>query len=320
MVIFFLKVLLACGQEHALRYEKVVEEVIVVEEIVVVEETVIEETVIEVEDIWVDSFTQPSTYEEIDIVWVIDRSGSMNDDIGRILEGIAAMMNNLPPTGWRLTMIPTGGDGSKEMAEFPLIPGDDYSDAEELYNKIPLEKKESGFDGIYNYVVFNAYSDSWMRPDAALLTVFVSDEDDQSSNFSEVAAFVAWYGAQREHTFLASIVNVHTNESECGAPLAYMGDRYIDATDHFSGEVVDICQDDWSQGVIEATSQTQLKDSIILTHKPIDVDSIHVFINEEPIGGWTYNPLMNKITFDVTPPEKSLVEIAYHYENDDTGQ
>ena len=29
-------------------------------------------------DIWIDSFTQPMSVDGIDILWVIDRSGSMN--------------------------------------------------------------------------------------------------------------------------------------------------------------------------------------------------------------------------------------------------
>ena len=99
-----------------------------------------------------------------------------------------------------------------------------------------------------------------------------------------------------------------------------MGDRYIEATDYFDGQVVDICENDWAPGVIEATSQVELKDSLILTHKPLDIDSIRVFIDKEPVEGWTYNPLMHMITFGETPPERSLVEVAYYYKADDTGQ
>lgn len=38
------------------------------------------DTAEDVYPIWVDSVTQPSTSDGVDIVWIIDPSGSMNDD------------------------------------------------------------------------------------------------------------------------------------------------------------------------------------------------------------------------------------------------
>ena len=320
MIALFLGILFACEPEHALTYKKVVEEVIVVEETIVVEEVTYEEVVVNAEDIWVDHFVQLETYDEIDIVWVIDGSGSMNDDMERLLEGIDAMMRNLPPTGWRLVMVPSGVNGAAAESQFPLLPGDDYDDAKSMYNSLNREAQESGFDGIYSYIVDNSYSSSWMRQDAALLVVFVSDEDDQSTIFNEVSDFTSWYGFQRKHVFLASIINFHPDDSDCNISPLFHGDRYEDATNYFNGQVVDICDSDWSPGVIEATSQIELKDSIILTYEPLESASIRVFINGVETDEWTYNPFINKITFNDAPPELALVEVAYHYETDDTGR
>ena len=36
---------------------------------------------------------------------------------------------------------------------------------------------EAGFDALYAYLVENSYNQSWLRPDAGLLVVFVSDEE-----------------------------------------------------------------------------------------------------------------------------------------------
>jgi hypothetical protein len=57
------------------------------------------------EDIWVDSFIQPESTEGVDILWVIDRSCSMRDNEPLLFDGIDAMINSLPSTGWRLNMI-----------------------------------------------------------------------------------------------------------------------------------------------------------------------------------------------------------------------
>ena len=178
MLFFYL---LSCTQDYMLSYKVIeYEDVIeVVEYTVVIEETVIEDTSPDYLDIWVDSFTQIEPMEGVDILWIIDPSGSMNDDTPRILNGISTMMSNLPPTGWRLAIIPTDYRYSEQQQIFPLIPGDTYADAETMYNFAMQGAYEAGFDSLYGYMVNNSYANSWLRNNAALLVVFVSDEDKQ---------------------------------------------------------------------------------------------------------------------------------------------
>ena len=63
-------------------------------------------------DVWVDSFEQPFTMDGIDIVWLIDKSGSMNQHSQAVVDGIEQMMLSLPPAGWRVP-----------PATFPVGPG-----------------------------------------------------------------------------------------------------------------------------------------------------------------------------------------------------
>jgi len=53
-------------------------------------------------DVWIDSFEQPFTMDGIDIVWLIDKSGSMSQHSQAVVDGIEQMMLSLPPAGWRL--------------------------------------------------------------------------------------------------------------------------------------------------------------------------------------------------------------------------
>ena len=55
--------------------------------------------------IWIDSFVQPQSVDGVDILWVIDTSGSMNRYEPSLLAGIESMMLALPPSGWRLAMM-----------------------------------------------------------------------------------------------------------------------------------------------------------------------------------------------------------------------
>ena len=274
--------------------------------------------------VWVDSFSQPFSVNGVDILWVIDTSGSMNIYNADLLAGIDAMLSALPPSGWRLAM--TSNDPMKAAAEaqFPLVPGDDIIDAENMYNAMGRGGREEGFDAAYEYIMNNPYASTWMRPDAALLVVFVSDEEEQSDDFFPIVQdFNNWFGALRGGSaFVSSIVNVEQADSVCtSAPSPInIGDRYIEATNWFSGVIVDICADDWSPGVTDASAQIDPHEEWPLSHIPIE-SSIRVFIDTilQPGTDWFYDATTNTVQFTVVPGGGVLVEIGYIIDESSSG-
>ena len=127
-------------------------------------------------EVWVDSFIQTGETSGVDIVWSIDRSGSMRDNDEKLVDGISAMMNSLPmDIGWRIGIISTDENESISNSEFPLVPGDTPSDAEFMVNNLNnnWNTLEAGFDSVVSYIDYGAYSSTWMRHDASLLVVFV---------------------------------------------------------------------------------------------------------------------------------------------------
>ena len=165
------------------------------------------------DSVWVDSFTQIPDIYGIDVIWAIDTSCSMDDQQLELLSGIEIMMNSLPPAGWRLNMISIAPSVALNDAQFPLVPGDTIGDALQMYDAMSGGPEEQGFDAIMRYIDYNEYAMTWLREDAALLVVFVSDEDDQSG--VSVVDFENWYWLQRPVVFLSSIVNLPPNESTC---------------------------------------------------------------------------------------------------------
>ena len=266
-------------------------------------------------DIWVDNFTQPGNFDGVDILWVIDPSGSMANDRPRVVAGIGEMLSVLPLTNWRLAIISTDPNRAAQTQEFPLIPGDDAQDAEDQLNNTVTGHHEKGFDAVRSYMG-NGYAGTWMREHAALLIVFVSDEEEQSNaNFPNASDFVNWISTQREYVFMSSIVQLSEELTECqpAAPINE-GRRYVDATNSFSGQNIDICSEDWSQGVADASTQVTQFDYWELTHPPLYNDRIYVFIDGVPNYDWYYEPTENRVYFNTMPDEKSLVEIAYYYQ------
>lgn len=272
-------------------------------------------------EIWVDSFDQPQSVDGVDILWIIDTSGSMNQYDPELIAGIEAMINALPEYGWRLAMMSNDPATAAAEAQFPLVPGDDVADALAMYNAMGRGHFEKGFDAAYEYIVNNSYASTWMRSDAALLVVFVSDEEEQSDDyFSNVDDFKSWYGSLRGGSaYIASINNVAVADSLCDHPpsIINVGDRYMEATNHFGGVIVDICDEDWAPGVQDASSRIEPYEKLELTYVVSDEDTIRVFINGALNWDWHYQASDNTVYFDVIPAGNDHVEVAYHYDPDD---
>jgi len=340
MILAFLLGLVSCGPDYAVINSNSKEpETVVITETETITETITEtETVtvevevpvyIEVEVpvnegvIWVDSFTQHMSVDGIDILWVIDRSGSMNMFDAELLAGVEAMLSALPTSDWRLVMISADPTRSVHSTEFPLVPGDDILDAEAMLSTLTSAPWEEGFNSVYEYVNNNPYSSTWMRHDAGLLVVFVSDEEEQSyANYPMPSDFVSWYSSMRMGSvFMASIVNQERDISMCDWPPMDrdVGHRYMDATNLMGGAIIDICDSDWAPGVRDATYSIEPYESLTLTHKA-EIDSVRVFIDGSLNHDWHYQESDNTVYFTIVPTAGQLVEIGYRYiEVPDTG-
>ena len=271
----------------------------------------------EPDPIWVDSFVQPHASAGVDIIWVIDPSGSMNSHRNRLLQGISDMMGALPQVNWRLAIISADYQRSLQHQDFPLLPGDTASDAQAMYTAAVTGYLEAGMYAVYNYIENNSFSSNWLREDASLLIVFVSDEEDQSQGqFPLASDFTKWLDMQRDSVYVASIVNFEQASSQCTVvnPI-YVGYRYMDVAQYYNGQVIDICSTDWSAGVIDAANGAVPYTEYPLTETPSDYNYITVFVDGVVYHDayWDYNPVGNKIEFILEPPGGSLVEIAYYY-------
>ena len=165
------------------------------------------------EPIWVDSFVQPTSSDGVDIIWVIDPSGSMISHKPRVLTGIEDMINALPLNiSWRLAIISADQNHSVNDMTFPLLPGDTVADAQAMYQNSVTGGYEAGFWSVYRYIEENPFAANWLRDEAALLVVFVSDEEEQgTSTFPLVNDFTSWLDEQRQGVFVASIAVSYTH-------------------------------------------------------------------------------------------------------------
>ncbi len=307
------------------------------------------------EHLRVDTFTQVEPMRS-DVLWVVDSSSSMQD------EQIALTQNFPHFTGFfferdlsfRVAVTTTnyldpeseGLDGDL-LGEPPWL-DQDTDDVDMAF----LERALVGIDDMHTYekglaAAHAAIVDPWpgdegfVRPEAHLAVVVVSDEPDHSErDFEDSEDFIDWvefadwldgykgFGQLRMTDFSAITgVSPHgfDDPSGCGgaededSPLgpgdgAQRGDGYLEAATATGGTYVSICDDDWSDMLARVgLVASGMMDAFRLTDVPIE-DSIHVRVGSQPCHQWTYREHDNSIFFTTTeavPEPGEVVTVKY---------
>lgn len=311
--------LLSCASDHFMIKEVVEERYLYdtayVEIIVEVEKEVIVEVEVPEEfPVWSQTYVQSSHGNGVDILWVVDPSGSMHGNWAQVVLGVEQMMLALPTNiMWRLEIIPTDSVRAVNLSSFPILPGDSLSIVQNQLQSNVSGYHEKGMDAVKSYIQNNIDAQQWMRQDAALLIVFVSDEDDASS--LSTTDFITWMSLIRAEVFVTSIVNIDPIYSFCPSDynIIDIGFNYMDLANHFGGTIIDICSTDWSAGVTQAAQQIQMIEEVVLDFTPVSVDHIEVFVDNVLYPDWTWDQTTNTILFTVTPPESSIITVSYNY-------
>jgi hypothetical protein len=229
--------------------------------------------------------------------------------------GLSDMFSQLPDADWRLNMISNAPDAVLLDEQPPLIHGASIEEAHDMLDRVADGTLERSFEATMDYVDFNPMASEWMRDDAALLVVLISDEDEQSHSIP-IERFTEWLKLKRDDVFLSSVVNIDPNASACsdrdgwhGEMGEFQGDDFMVATSALNGMVVDICADDWSRAMRHATPEA-LQSEWALSHTPVP-DSIQVFIEGEITSEWTFNLLNNSLTLDYDAQAGAHINVAY---------
>jgi hypothetical protein len=270
---------------------------------------------------------------EVDILWVVDDSCSMTEEQATLTNGFVSFVAEMEDSGTEFqigvistTFDYTDSDRGKLIGEPAYLTNDD--DYETLFGEratvgIDGSDKEKGLEAAAYALSFgmtvDGHNAGFLRSDAQLLIIFVSDEEDCSDDgrlegqppaacYTErdklvpvpqyVKDFRKLKGDDAEMVTVGAIVGV--NEDRCD--IGHVGGRYIEAVSLTGGLVGDICEGDWSAMLSElGLNATGIKMSFQLSEaaKP---ESIEVFVDEELVpedasNGWTYDAETWYITF-----------------------
>jgi hypothetical protein len=241
-----------------------------------------------------DTFNVPSN-RAIDILFVIDNSGSMGPEQMAISTRLASFTNVIETSGldWRIAITSTDVSGnyagargtlvSFNTAGLKVITKDTPNYAALFQAAVRLGENgsgnERGLEATYLSVGLNA--DNWIRPGAHFATVVVSDENENSDGSGQanaVARMLAQVetklGPNKNFTFNSIIIKpddmacFNTQDMQ-GNFRAYFGSYYANASTSTSGVIGSVCSTDYGNELRSiGDNVVSLVDTIQLSCEP----------------------------------------------------
>jgi hypothetical protein len=258
----------------------------------------------------VDSYVQTDRLEELDVLVVLDTSGSMSDNYDDIADGMDILRSDIES----LTLDYRFGYITMDPTNLSYVgPFDVSSSAIDMLmapSLLPMTILEEGFSATYNF--FNSEDGlSFRRPEADFLLFLISDEDEQSAITASL--FYDWTHSEFKEVNHDTVCVINPDdESQQDSWQNEIGYKYIELSDLYGKGTIDLQSSGWSAWLSDSSYLTQRKDYITLSeHNPI-LESIIVYIDQNAEYGWTYVKDTNTIHLDVIPDYSSVVEVGYN--------
>ncbi|HZH16325.1 MAG TPA: choice-of-anchor D domain-containing protein [Archangium sp.] len=150
----------------------------------------------------------------------------------------------------------------------------------------------------------------FLRDEAALVVVFMGDEDDHSPD--SVDTYVRFLRMRKGENQPQRMTIYAIAPTAAGCPTSGgAGTRYAEAASRTGGEVLSACAADYAPLLRSvATKAFSAQDRFPLSEPP-DAGSIAVRVNGSPVTGWTYDGATNSVVFSTAPAPGAKVEVYY---------
>lgn len=282
-----------------------------------------------------ESFTlETSKLNSVDIVWVIDNSGSMQNEQEALQDNFASFINNFFDNGtpkFAFNMMVTTTDayinGNPKSVEDPMT-GDLYklSSADAIAN---FPKFEQDFKDAVNVGIrgngqekallslqanYNAESAWFSGDDSLLVYIILSDEAEQSDtmNIDQWTSYIKGLKTQESRTKVYPIINQSADP----------GNRYANLAANFGTQVASILAP--FDSVLDGISldiEEQTKVFPLTFDGVIDQSTINVEINGTLLpkldgngdANWIYQNKSIQLVND--PPANATIDITYTYQS-----
>jgi len=264
--------------------------------------------------------------KKLDIVWIIDNSGSMSDEQTALGTNFSAFIDEFITKSVNFKMAITTTDTSSSTKKGRMVTGSDTKLTSAAAQNDPALFKldfkslvkvgtsgsgnEKGLEASEGFM--EKYAASFIRPDAYLAVVIISDEEDQSAKtVQQYSDYLKSFKASAGLVKVYSVVDVN-NTNCCSNGITTGSERYKQASNNTSGVIADI-RDDFHNVLTDmGTSIINLLDSFALASAPIP-GSLKVFVNNVETSSYTYDDVTHSIKFNQNslPPVGAEIKVTY---------
>lgn len=270
-----------------------------------------------------DRFTQTANTPRLDLLFMIDDSGSMSDKQTQLANQVPAFLtwaqnNNVD---FRVAVVTSDMDDATLSGRFqgsPLILTPGTPDlaaafAANIQRGVNGSGNEQGLAAIVAALtppLSTTTNQGFLRADAALGVLVLSDEEDFSTIAvtDAIAALEAAkpMGTVRVNAIVTPAIGCMTGVSA--------GTRYLAVAQHFGGTVESICAASWQTSLTTWGMVGGLRARFALSRAP-RAGSIAVQVNGAPAPGtsWVYDTITNAVVFTAgnAPASGAAIEITY---------
>lgn len=277
----------------------------------------------------------------VDIVWVIDNSGSMGEEQKAIIDNTSNFIERFsirPYIRWKFGILSSdisnlktyqsGFDPKSEIAWNSVDPVKRFKEGVKK-----LGTNGDGYERFFEPVVesFAEYP-TFLRPNSLLIVILVTDAKEQSSMtskefLSEMATIKSSELFHVYGVFSAKDLGCSANELD-ESNVTYSGSKFEDVINATKGKYFALCADGFGEnlvGIADDIVKLLQNPRILLKKRPL-VNTIKVFYKDQELPGgakengaiWTYDYEMNAIVFhtlDFAPEQDAQVEVVYDEDN-----
>jgi hypothetical protein len=277
---------------------------------------------------------QTHVQEEIpilDIIFVIDNSGSMSIFQQELASQMISFMNVFLGTGadFHLGFITTDRGYLQCSGAVCWIDGNFGSPvdwAQGIISQISVggSAYEKGIEMAHRALMNTDYDTgaapgtSFWRNDATLVVIYVSDEPDFSlGTWTSYTSFFDTLKPDIDRMRHFGVIGDHPsgciyNNGFYQRSVGF-GSGYYDMTQRYNGEWYSICATDWGSQMQDLADTVSTRRTFTLDEPDPIEESITVSVNGQAATGWEYDPITNAVIFadDSIPEPNQTITIEY---------
>jgi len=276
---------------------------------------------------WItDSHTQDGTVD-VDILFVIDNSGSMGSNQTNIKNNFDTFMNAFTAAGvsYQVALITTDdanfvGDIITNATVDPVTEFNNQVDSIGTHGSAHEKGLWYAYESTTTGDASPGSATGFQRSGARLVVVYVSDEPDWSHYAYGSGGSTTMVPADYSASLLSlksssDLVVAHAISGDYPSGCstnggAQFGDGYYDVVTDLGGTFMSICASDWSTTMDTLARESLAQMAFALSDTPIE-NTIEVTVDGVVSSDWVYDIASNTVIFTVSPADGSSIGITY---------